>query len=166
MKIIPAFVVSLLIGSVLTACGDNKVKDAEAVKEAARIQAYCAAVKGPAAEIRSFNKDDPNYGKLPSYFDEMHKLAKKSPTSLRPAWNVVDFDFTEIEKAVDAANITFASIPRVIKGKLPKGAKPRRFPDLASAFKYLTSANLATSLSAIEDHAKKVCDVNLTPKSG
>lgn len=161
MKTFLAFAAALILGIPLTACGGSD--GAQTRKEAARITTYCAAIKDAALDIKSFNPQDPDYKHMQNYFDLMQGLSKKSPPDVQGEWNVVNYDFTEIEKAAAEANVKFSSIPKIIKGKLPKGAKPEKFPALKSAFTYLESVNLQVANQKIATNSAKVCKVDLSP---
>lgn len=163
MKIISAVTAALVLGSILSACGGD---DTKARAEAARVVAYCAALEQAAPQIKAFSPQDPDFKKMQDYFDLMQGLSKKSPASVHPAWSVVNFDYTEIEKAAKAANLDFSSIPKVLKGKVPKDAKPEKFPALNAAFDYLASVNLATANKAIVADAASVCKIDLAPTVG
>ncbi len=107
MKTVSAAIAALLIGVTLSACGGGGADDAKAKAEAAKVTAYCAAVKGAAPTIRKFNRADPDFKTMQDYFDLMRGLAKKAPSSVVRDWNVVDFDFNEIEKGAAAAHQKF-----------------------------------------------------------
>ena len=164
MKFSFAVVMTLLLGTSLSACGSSH-DDAAAKAEAAKVTAYCAALKKAAPEIKAYDKEELNFRKLQSYFDVMQSLAKKSPAAVSRDWNVINFDITEIERSSKAANLNFVDIPKLAKGKIPKGAKPAKFDAVTFAFNYLKSVNLATATTNIADNAAKVCKVDLTPNS-
>ena len=163
MKLPLALAGALIVVSSLTACGGGG--DDQATREAARVKTYCAALRDAAPEVKAYNEDDPDYKKLPDYFALMHSLAKKSPTDLKEEWNILDYNITQIEKAAAAAKIEFKSIPKLLKGKLPKGAKASKLPGLVTAFAGLKSVTFMTANSRVANGAAKVCKVDLTPKA-
>ncbi len=164
MKLSLALAGTLILGSSLTACGDNGAQQEKERRESARVQAYCASLKAAAPKIKAYDEDDPDFKKLQGYFDVMRSLAKKAPAELHADWNIVDYDIAGIERAAVAANIKLAGIPKLVK-HMPKSVNEAKLPDFASAFTDLKRVSHESAISRIATHAAKVCKVDLTPNS-
>lgn len=164
MKIVTTLVAALILSTCLSGCSGGD--DSKAQAEAARVKTYCGALKDAAPQIRDFNRADPDYSKMQSYFDVMHGLKKKAPTDLKEEWSILDYNIAAIEKAAKGAKLSFSSIPKLLKGKLPKGVESTKLPAVVTAFTGLTGGAFETANTRITDNAKKVCKVDMTSLGG
>jgi hypothetical protein len=143
-----AALASVVLISVLAACGAGDGKDSE----------YCKNLEASAPKFAALKSNDT--AQLEDVFKASHQLADQAPDEIKDDWAVLDKGMTEIEEALKDAGIKFSDFAQLQQGKIPEGVDVDKLQGLPAKFQKLDSPAFDKASQAISKHAKEVCEVS------
>lgn len=137
----------VMIGLSVAACGGSDGAD----KKPAASADYCKELKAAQTTIGGAAASASIEDSLKSF----HTLAASAPSAVAGQWKVLDGAFVDLEKAFKKAGVDFsdseAAQKALTSGKIP-----------LTVIQKLTSADVTKARTAIEEHAKTACKVNIS----
>jgi hypothetical protein len=121
-------------------------------------EAYCEAL-GEEQDTLSELAEDGSGEVLDRTLDSLERLREQAPDELRDEWDTVVRAYRALAEAVDEAGVDPAAFDPDDPPPGVTAEEARRLADLAGA---LRSTRVIDASLGIEDHARSVCDVDLT----
>lgn len=150
MKIALALAGAVLLGTTLTACGGG---------DGGSGSDYCKDLKTAKTTLKDLGSD--GGAGLDKAFATFHKLTKEAPSDVKSEWKTLDGAATKVEDAFKDAGIKLSDLAEIQKGNIPKDADVSKLSGLASTLSDISGPEFTKAQTAISDHAKKTCKVDL-----
>ena len=153
MKFSQALVGVIILGSALTACGDDDGGDSGASSE------YCKDLRSASADLKTLSDGD--VAEFDNALATMHKLADEAPGDIKDDWAVLDGAVTKIEDAFSDAGIELSDLEEIQAGRVPEGVDASKLASLGATLNDINSEKYTDASKNIEKHAKDTCNVDL-----
>jgi hypothetical protein len=144
----------VLLGTSLAACSDG---DGDA--EPSGSGQYCKDIAKAKPIFQDLASGD--LAQLEKGFATFHRLADKATAALKDDWKVLDAAATSVETSLKEAGLTFADLTDIQQGRAPEGADLTKLTGFAAELQKLYNSEFTKARTAIADHAKDSCNVEL-----
>jgi hypothetical protein len=128
--------------------------------------AYCKDLKAAKADFAALGSTSPDFDAFSKAINTFHKLAGKAPSEVSADWKTLDGAFTTLEKDLKDAGLTLSDLGKITQGQVPDGMTAddlqKVTPKLQAIFTKLDNDKFKKAGDAIEKHAKKECNVDLS----
>ncbi len=141
--------VATLFSTTLTGCGGGGGGDAGD---------YCDTLKDSESNFEDLASAG-NFDGFDEALDKMHELADDAPDEIKGDWEVFDKAFTDLEQALEDADMTMSDLEGMSD---PSAVDPEKLAGLMEAAAPLSSEEFATAAENIEKHAKDECGIDFT----
>lgn len=157
MKHLPLVSVSAALVILSSGCASSDPSPVTAAAD----PAYCASF----ADAKTAFQDMAS-GQVTDFgaaFAVFHDLAAQSPSAISAEWATLDGAFVTVERALDEVGMSPDQLDAVVtRGEVPEGVDVFEMQRLTGQLEQLGSADFAEAASAIEQHGRAACGVDLT----
>ena len=156
MKISLTIAGALLLGTTLTACsGSDGASDGGDGDSAA----YCKDIASAKPVFETLASGD--LSKLEEGFKTFHQLADEAPGDVSDDWKKLDGTARSVEEKLKATGLKYSDLPAVSSGSIPEGVDITKLTSFVADLQKLNNDDVSDARTAIAEHAKKSCDVEL-----
>lgn len=122
-------------------------------------EAYCEDLRSAEEQFSSFGDDAAQFEEAVATFRE---LGEEAPDEVADDWEAFLGAFDELEAALNDAGIELSDLEEIQQGNLPEGVSQEDLRALGTEIEALSDGTVEKAGSAIEEHAKTECDVDLS----